>query len=374
MAKFKITPEIATYKTVSQFIQDFPFTSRDLVVASKRLHEKYLKKHLGPATFIDFRTYFEGEPTSAAMEKMQQELSAIGYDRVIGIGGGSILDVSKLLVIDNSISLEYLFLKKIEPVRTKELILVPTTCGTGSEVTNISVLAIESLNTKYALAHDALFANQAVMITELLHDLPYDVFAASSLDALTHAIESFLSPLASPISLTQSRLAIELLLENYVGLTNMGVEKYREKLNDFLMGSLVAGWAFGNSSCGPVHGISYPLGTKYHVPHGESNYTFLIAVLKQYADLDDYTKQSRYDKLKAIVANVLDCQKDEWLETLEQLLLKIIPIKRLHTYDITIEELDEFTESVYNNQKRLLGCGYLEFDRDHILEIYKTVY
>ncbi len=374
MNSFKIAPEISTYDTVADFVREFPFTSKDLVLASKRLYEKYLEKHLGSATFIDFRSYFDGEPTSRDMEKMQQDLSLLNYDRVIGIGGGSILDVSKLLVIDNSISLEYLFMKKVEPHRTKELILIPTTCGTGSEVTNISVLAIESLATKYALAHDALFANHAVMIFELLNDLPYDVFAASSLDALTHAIESFLSPLATPISLSQSRLAIELLLENYLELTAMGTKRYKEKLSDFLMASLVAGYAFGNSSCGPVHGISYPLGTKYHVPHGESNYTFLVAVLKQYQALDDLDGESRFDSLKDIVAKILQCPKEQWLESLENMLLTIIPIKRLSTYEITLGELGEFTDSVYTNQKRLLGCGYLEFNRDHIYEIYQSVF
>ena len=374
MNNFKIVPEIAGFETFAQFEAQYQITDRDLILTSKRTYENILAKSNCKGIFVDFRKYFQGEPSDHSLKKLLEDIKSADYDRVIAIGGGSILDVGKLLVIEPNQNMEDLFLKKTVPTKTKELVLVPTTCGTGSEVTNISVLAIESLNTKYALAHDALFANQAVMITELLHDLPYDVFAASSLDALTHAIESFLSPLASPISLTQSRLAIELLLENYGELTNMGVEKYREKLNDFLMGSLVAGWAFGNSSCGPVHGISYPLGTKYHVPHGESNYTFLIAVLKQYANLDNANKQSRYDKLKVIVANVLDCPKEEWLDALEQLLVQITPIKRLRTYNIAIGELDEFTNSVCTNQKRLLGCGYLEFNQKHILEIYKTVY
>lgn len=374
MTSFKIAPEISSYQSVKEFGAKFQFTSKDLILTSHRVYDKHLKNHLNQATFIDFRAYFEGEPTSTAMEKLQQDLNEITYERVIGIGGGSILDVSKLLVIDNSISLEYLFLKKVEPVRTKELILIPTTCGTGSEVTNISVLAIKSLNTKYALAHDALFANHAIMIGELVQDLPYDIFAASSLDALTHAIESFLSPLATPVSLAQSRLAIELLLENYQAISQKGIECYQEKLSEFLMASQVAGWAFGNSSCGPVHGISYPLGTKYHVPHGQSNYTFLIAVLKQYESLDKGGMTTPFDQLKTIVAESLNCDREKWLESLEQLLLGIIPVKKLRAYKIEVEELEEFTASVVVNQKRLLGCGYIEFTKEHILEIYQSVY
>ena len=127
------------------------------------------------------------------IEKILCDVKKINYKRVIGIGGGSVLDIAKLLVLKEFSSISDLFEKKITPEKDKELILIPTTCGTGSEVTNITIAKITKIHSKFGLAHDSLYANNAVLIPFLLNEMPYEVFASSSLDALVHAVESYLS-------------------------------------------------------------------------------------------------------------------------------------------------------------------------------------
>ena len=117
--------------------------------------------------------------------------------RIIAIGGGTIIDVSKIFALKDISPIDDLYDGKIKPVKDKELIIVPTTCGTGSEVTNVAVLALISRQTKKGLAVNEMYADKAVLIPELLKTLPFKVFATSSIDALVHAVESALSPKAS---------------------------------------------------------------------------------------------------------------------------------------------------------------------------------
>lgn len=107
------------------------------------------------------------------VEAIYKDIKDISYKRVIAIGGGSVLDVSKLFVLKTISPVVDLFEHKLEFIKEKELILIPTTCGTGSEVTNISILELKAKHTKMGLAVDELYADYAVMIPELLEDLPF---------------------------------------------------------------------------------------------------------------------------------------------------------------------------------------------------------
>lgn len=110
------------------------------------------------------------------------------------IGGGTIIDIAKILALDSILPIEDLYDGKLPIKRTKKLVLVPTTCGTGSEVTNIAILALTRRHTKKGLANDCMYADSAVLVPELLKGLPFKFFATSSIDALIHAMESSLSP------------------------------------------------------------------------------------------------------------------------------------------------------------------------------------
>ncbi|MCB6367458.1 iron-containing alcohol dehydrogenase, partial [Intestinibacillus massiliensis] len=173
-------------------------------------------------------------------------------------------------------SVHDLYFKKAEVVPEKELIAIPTTCGTGSEVTNISVAIVRDDNgntTKLGLVSDLLIPSSVCLIPEMLKTLPYAPFASSAIDALIHAVESYLSPSrATMTSELYGVKAMELILEGFRRIREGGEEARFNYLDEFVTAACYAGIAFLQAGCATVHAMSFPLGGTYHVPHGESNY------------------------------------------------------------------------------------------------------
>ena len=119
------------------------------------------------------------------------------YKRIIAIGGGAVIDMAKILVLDGEAKAESYYRKEVPLRKVRTLLAVPTTCGAGSEVSNVSITEITSIHSKLGLAVDEIYADEAVLIPELLRELPYEFFATSAIDAFIHAIESFVSPKAN---------------------------------------------------------------------------------------------------------------------------------------------------------------------------------
>jgi 4-hydroxybutyrate dehydrogenase len=238
-------------------------------------------------------------------------------------------------------------------------------------MTNISILALKSRNTKKGLANDALYADAAVLIPELLEGLPDYVFATSSIDALIHAIESTLSPKGNAYTRMFGYRAIEMILKGYKQIREQGMESRKELLSDFMLASNYAGIAFGNAGCAAVHALSYPLGATYHVAHGESNYAIFTGVMKNYMELKT---DGEIAKLNRFMAELLECPVRSVYEELEALLNVLIPKKALHEYGVTKEQLVEFTDSVMENQGRLMANNFVELDRDRVYKIYAELF
>ena len=314
--------------------------------------------------------YGLGEPSDEMAEKIYADIKG-KFKRIIGIGGGTIIDISKLFALREILPITELFDRKLEIRKDKELLLVPTTCGTGSEVTNISILELKSRQTKLGLAVDELYADSAVLIPELLEGLPFKFFAASSMDALIHAFESTLSPKATPYTELFGRKAIEMILEGYMEIARQGEEIRKTRLKDFLIASNYAGIAFGNAGCAAVHALSYPLGAAYHIPHGEANYALFTEVFKTY---QRKKPEGKIKEFNAFIAKILGCgQKPVYVE-LEKLLNCILPLKPLHEYRVTRNDLAEFTKNVMERQGRLMSNNYTPLDEQEVLDIYSALY
>jgi alcohol dehydrogenase class IV len=200
---------------------------------------------------------------------------------IIGFGGGSSLDVAKLvaLLAYGKERLEDIY--GVNNVRYKRLplALVPTTAGTGSEVTPIAVVTTGS-SEKKGVVSAVLLPDLALLDPELTISLPPIVTAATGLDAIVHAIEAFTSINANnnPISKHLARTAMSLLTSAIQTAVKNGVD--RAARSDMLLGSMLAGQAFANSPVAAVHALAYPLGGHYHVPHGLSNALVLPHVLQ----------------------------------------------------------------------------------------------
>ena len=216
-----------------------------------------------------------------------------------------------------------------------------------------------------------MFADQAVLIPELLKGLPFSVFATSSIDALIHAIESSLSPKASATTKLFGYQAIAWILKGYLAIRDQGPDARFPLLSQFLLASNYAGIAFGNAGCAAVHALSYPLGAVYHVPHGESNYAMFTGVLKNYLEL---RQDGEIAVMNEFLARLLGCGTQAVYDRLEDLLNQLLPKRSLHEYGVTRQDLRDFTHSVITGQGRLMDNSFVPLDETRVLKIYTELF
>ena len=371
MKTFKIVPRIEIYPKVVDFIGNYSFTSKDLVFISGSVYRKHFKNGFNEAKVIFHSDYGKGEPSNHLVDAILADVCLEDYNRVIAIGGGTVIDVAKLLALKEVQPVVDLFDKNFPAQKERELILVPTTCGTGSEVTNVSILEIVERKTKLGLAVDPLYADTAVLIPELISDLPFSVFATSSIDAFIHAIESYVSPKATPFSQMYSKAAMEMIIEGYKKIVEHGKDYFKELSQDFLIASCYGGIAFGNAGTGTVHAMSYPLSGAYHVAHGEANYVFFTMVFKTYQTLEP---KGKIRELNLFLAEMLGCEGEDVYSELELLFSKIIQKNTLSFYGVKKEELKEFTANVIEKQTRLMANSYIPLTYEQVLEMFEEVY
>lgn len=371
MNLLSLVPKLHQFDDCASFFAAFPLQESDLLITSQRCHRQHLQPYTGAAQLLFLDRFGRGEPSDTMVDAAYASLARYDYQRVIAIGGGTVLDVAKLFALDNPAPAQALFDHSAAPLRSRELILVPTTCGTGSEVTNISILSLDALGTKLGLAADELYANDAVLIPALLHDLPLPIFAASSIDAFIHAIESYLSPKATRMTRLLSKQAMEMILSGYQALIGADTQARNEHMEDFLFASLYAGIAFGNAGTGAVHAMSYPFGAARHVAHGESNYALFSAVFEAYCRLKP---EGEIKTLNAWLAARLDCAQEEVFRALDALFGAFLQKKPLRDYGVTQEDLHSYTENVMTKQGRLMANNYTELDRQCVYEIYERCY
>ena len=247
MKLLSLNTEILGFDTSSEFAKELNLNEKDLVFTNRRIYEGSFKSLDLKCNYVLKDKYNFNEPNDEIIDEIFKDIKNIDFNRVIAIGGGSILDVGKLLALKDVDSTKKLFKRELPIIRDKELIIVPTTCGTGSEVTNISIVEIKSENTKLGLAVDELYADKGVLIPELCKTMPYKAFVYSSIDALIHSIEGFLSPNSTPYTDLFAFKAIEMILSGYKEIIEKG-EEYRNTIMDkFLIASNYAGIAFGNA-------------------------------------------------------------------------------------------------------------------------------
>ncbi|WP_029004015.1 iron-containing alcohol dehydrogenase [Azorhizobium doebereinerae] len=223
----------------------------------------------------------EADPPEEVVLAAAAEAVEMGAQGVLGLGGGSSLDVAKLaaLLAKGEESLADIYGVGLARGPRLPLILVPTTAGTGSEVTPISIVTTGH-NEKKGVVSACLIPDVALLDPDLTLGLPPAVTAATGVDAMVHAIEAYASasPNNNPVSRTLALEALRLLGANIRAAVHTGTD--REARKNMLLGSLLAGQAFANSPVAAVHALAYPLGGHYHLPHGLTNALVLPHVLR----------------------------------------------------------------------------------------------
>ncbi|WEG13185.1 iron-containing alcohol dehydrogenase [Pullulanibacillus sp. KACC 23026] len=315
------------------------------------------------------------EPPLETAEKLVHYTREGQFDLIIGVGGGSSLDLAKLaavLAVHEGPVEEYLNLTGIRPITKKGLpkVLIPTTSGTGSEVTNIAVLSLDS--SKDVVTHDYLLADAAIVDPALTVSLPPRVTAATGIDALTHAIEAYVSVNAGPTTDGLALQAIRLISRSLQKAATNGDDQAAR--TDMSHGSYIAGLAFFNAGVAGVHALAYPLGGQFHLPHGEANAVLLPYVM-------GYIRKS-CTKRMADILNALGgnssflSEKEASYECVRrlELLVKDVGLPAvLGEYNIPVTALDQLTEDAHE-QKRLLARSPLPLGEDEIRAIYQAAF
>lgn len=238
------------------------------------------------------------DPPEAVVEAAAQAARACGATGVIGLGGGSPMDVAKLaaLLARSGEPLASAYGVGLAKGPRLPLLLAPTTSGTGSEVTPIAIVTTGA-SEKRGVVSPLLLPDLAILDPELTVGLPAAVTAATGIDAMVHAIEAFTSasPNNNPVSRALAREALALLAANIERAVSHGRDM--EARGAMLLGSMLAGQAFANSPVAAVHALAYPIGGIFHVPHGLSNALVLPEVLR----FNAIAAHEAYAELAAII-------------------------------------------------------------------------
>ncbi|WP_342544147.1 iron-containing alcohol dehydrogenase [Lysinibacillus sp. FSL K6-4013] len=315
------------------------------------------------------------EPPLAIGEKLVDFTRKHPFDLVIGVGGGSALDLAKLAAVlakhDGKVA-DYLNLTGTKTLDNKGLpkILIPTTSGTGSEVTNISVLSLDT--TKDVVTHDYLLADVAIVDPALTISLPSKVTAATGVDALTHAIEAYVSVNANAVTDALALQAIRLISQSIRTAVHNGQDK--QARTDMSYGSYLAGLAFFNAGVAGVHALAYPLGGQFHIAHGDSNAVLLPYVM-------GYIRQSCEKRMKDILdamgisSSYLSQEEASYkcVDALQQLVQDVKIPSTLQGFNIPASALEQLTEDA-TKQTRILARSPMPLEHEDIYQIYQAAF
>ncbi len=244
-------------------------------------------------------TGVDTEPTDLHVQEALEICRGEKCDLIVALGGGSAIDAAKAVAVlmnNGGHIREYVGNKKRFQQRPLPLIAIPTTAGTGSEMTKVTVIIDTANEVKLMLSQPELLPAAAIVDPLLTVSCPPSVTAATGVDALCHAVEAYISRRAQPVTDMMAFRAIELIAGNLLQAYRQGDDV--EARSNMALAAMLAGAAFSNASVTLVHGMSRPIGALFHVPHGVSNAMLLPPVL-------EFTRESAAERLAAIGRHIL---------------------------------------------------------------------
>jgi Alcohol dehydrogenase, class IV len=267
-------------------------------------------------------------------------LLAYKPDAIVAVGGGSAIDAAKAI---REFSL------RIESYGAVGLIAIPTTSGTGSEVTSFAVVTDSQTRTKYPLVSESLLPDEAILDVELVKSVPPAITADTGMDVFTHALEACVSIKRNDFSTALAEKSIELcgafLLRSYLDGNDIHA---REKMHS---ASCLAGLAFNSASLGLNHGMAHQLGARFHIPHGRANAMLLPHIIEFNSDIDKHSK-SRTEYLPAVkmymtVARILGVSSYNTIMTVRSLVNWVQFMLKEMDVPLSISQIGNITEEEY---------------------------
>lgn len=295
------------------------------------------------------------EPSYMAVQNLVDQFKASGADMIVACGGGSVMDAAKLasvLVTDDYGVKELLD----EPGRAKKcvpIILIPTTAGTGAEVTPNAIVAVPEKELKVGIVNENMIADYVILDARMIKNLPRNIAAATGIDALAHCIECYTGNKANPFSDLYALEGLDLILNNIMAACND--PEAMEAKNLMQIAAYYGGLAITASGTTAVHALSYPLGGKYHIAHGVSNAILLAPVMRFNEPVCREKFAAAYDRCVHTEKTCTTIEEKSsfmltWMENIVQEL--DIPIS-LKDFGVTNEDLDGLVDAAMQVQRLL---------------------
>ena len=313
------------------------------------------------------------EPTYQDVERVIQEAEDYKGDLIVAIGGGSVMDAAKLCSVLKGANYTVKDLLEDPKQARKQMktVMVPTTCGTGSEATCNAIVAIPEEEYKKGIVNDSMIPDYVFLDAAMIAELPKPIIAATGVDALAHAVECFTSKKATPFSDTYAMASAKLIFHNIRKAYNE--PENMEAKSNMLLGAFYGGVAITGSGTTAVHALSYPLGGKYHIAHGVSN-----AIL--FAHVMEYNREACSKRLAVLCDGVFpekealsEAEKAEYMIGQIADIVKVTNIPTdLKEFGVKKEDLDFFVDAG-SKQTRLLVNNMRELELEDIRNIYKKV-
>ena len=381
---FRVPPTLITGKSVSELagqevkrlgknrvflVTDEVLVSMGVVEGVKRSVER---ENLPYEIFDQVKTEPEDEYVDTGLKLFEESKS----DIIVAVGGGSPIDTAKAISImmTNPGSIrDYMGTGKVQNPGIP-LIAIPTTAGTGSEATQFTIITDTKRDVKMLIGSPFIIPTVALVDPLLTLEMPPSLTAATGIDALTHAIEAYVSVKAQPMSDAMALEAIKLLSLNLRRAWAYG--KDIEARSNVLMGSLMAGIAFSNSSVALVHGMSRPMGAYFHIPHGVSN-AILLGIVMEFS-LEG--NPSRYAKVASCMGEDISGLQDKdaamkGAQTVKKLIADL-NIPRLRDLGIDKQDLEKLTHQM---AKDAIASGSpsnnpRQVTEEEIIKLYNLAY
>jgi len=327
------------------------------------------------AAGIDVTVYDEcaAEPAIDDLEAAYGQFRKDHFDMLVGIGGGSSMDLAKsmsVLLTNPGEPRDYLGTELV-PNAGVSCILIPTTSGTGAEATPNAIFSVPEKGVKLAIVSTRIIPDTAIIDPELTLTLPQKVTAASGVDAFTHCVESFVNPNSSPLNELYCVRGMELISGSLRRVCEEGSDL--EARCDMALGAHYGGVCLTSAGAGAIHALAYPLGSRFHIPHGVSNSLMFSHVVK--------VNYPANPKKFARIAQILG-ENTDGLPAEEAAELSVQAIKRLcqdcgvptrlSEVDIPAHAIPELAEAAFTTQQRLLGFNPKELTLEDIEKIYRS--
>jgi alcohol dehydrogenase class IV len=314
----------------------------------------------------------EPEPSAETVRRASAFGRDHGVDAVIGLGGGSPMDVAKLvaLFVASPQPIEKTYGVDLAQGERLPLVLIPTTAGTGSEVTKVAVVTADNQDKAPILAPQ-LYCDSVILDVDLTLGLPPKVTAATGVDAMVHAVEAYTSSIRkNPASDQLALQAMRLLFGNTRTAVAHGDDV--EARSAMLTGSTLAGLAFANSTVGAVHALAYPIGTQFHVSHGGSNAVVFVPTMR----FNMPEAAPLYAKIARAVLPETQALDDrtaaaQLTDALDELIPAVGLEGRLRDFGIEEQHVSDLTDGAMR-QERLIGYNFKPMDRSDVEAVFRA--